>query len=596
MSPASGALEQLSDLELVELSRDGSTDAFGQLWLRHSAAGRAVARGQRFDADDLMSESFARILKAIRAGGGPTTAFRPYLFTTIRNVSMQWGREAQKVSPSDELDLLADPSSEEDASLAALDRSLTVRAFRTLPTRWQEALWYSEVEQMSAQEIAPLLGMKSNAVSALTFRAREGLRQAWIQAHLTRATDPECRATIEKLGAYTRDTLGPREMARVDAHLEECASCAIVAEEARRVGSHMALSLLPLAAGIGGAAAYMAWLDTGRSAAGMASAAAMPAPQGTGAEGSLGADGGSGLSSASAAPKPAKVSMAAGTTMLIAAVAVVALAVTLGPGVVGSMTRRPEAPVAEPPTSEPIETPVRPAPEPDPVPEQIIIVEAPIVEAPVVIPQRPVTPPVAPPVVAPPVVVPPVEPEPEPPLNIPSYTVDDSAGPRIFPLFSGTDARPGALIEILDADGAVIASATASPLGAWGISDFVTDAAGTRQVAVRQSLDGEVSPLSAASPLTIVAAPVIISPLDGETLSPGMFFLTVTGDAGTTFQRVVNGNPRADIKTFDALGERSDSFTVPQGVTELVVRYFDEASGRYGMSSAAVTMTNADGN
>ncbi|WP_172582359.1 sigma-70 family RNA polymerase sigma factor [Subtercola boreus] len=255
-----------SDLDLVERTRAGDSRAFAELWNRHSRAGRTVARSFTADADDIVSESFAKVLQAIRNGGGPTSAFRPYLFSTIRNVAMQLKRGAP-IDTSDELDTLADPTSEEAETLLALDKSLTAQAFRSLPTRWQEALWYSEVEQLASHEIAPLLGMTSNAVSALTFRAREGLRQAWIQAHLVRAADTECAAVIEKLGSYTRGSLGAREARKVQQHLAACTSCSIVGEEARDVGSRLALVLLPLVAGIAGAAAYTVSMQGGGAAA-----------------------------------------------------------------------------------------------------------------------------------------------------------------------------------------------------------------------------------------------------------------------------------------------------------------------------------------
>ena len=255
----------LGDAELVERVRSGDTDAYGVLWQRHARAGSTVARSytSSFDPDDLVSESYAKIFQAIRAGGGPNGAFRPYLFTTIRNTAAAWGR-ARRETTIEDAETIEDPAFSEENSLNALDRSLTVSAFRTLPTRWQEALWYSEVEGMSPQEIAPLLGMKANAVAALTYRAREGLRQAWIQAHLQSvAADSECRWTIDRLGGYARKSLGKRDTARVDAHLHECAKCTIVAEEAKDVGSRLALVLLPLAAGVAGATGYAAWMQTG---------------------------------------------------------------------------------------------------------------------------------------------------------------------------------------------------------------------------------------------------------------------------------------------------------------------------------------------
>ena len=269
----------LSDGALIERTRRGDRAAYGELWQRHSASARTVARSySSLDPDDLVAESFTRIYDAILAGRGPTGAFRPYLFTTIRNTAASWGR-ARRETNLETLESFEDPSTSESATLDALDRSTTAQAFRSLPTRWQEVLWYSEVEGMAPQQIAPLIGMSANATAALAYRAREGLRQAWIQAHLRNAdNEPECRWTIDRLGGYTRGRLRGRDTARLEAHLDDCARCTIVAAEAREVGSRLALVLLPLAAGIGGATAYSAWLSQGAPAVNVAlGAAGLPA-------------------------------------------------------------------------------------------------------------------------------------------------------------------------------------------------------------------------------------------------------------------------------------------------------------------------------
>ena len=70
---------------------------------------------------------------------------------------------------------------------------------------------------MKPAEIAPLLGMKATAVAQLTFRAREGLREAWIQAHLRSVADgSDCQWTIEHLGAYSRANISRRDRAKVE--------------------------------------------------------------------------------------------------------------------------------------------------------------------------------------------------------------------------------------------------------------------------------------------------------------------------------------------------------------------------------------------
>lgn len=257
-------VSDLSDLELVDATRAGDREAFGELWRRHARAGLTVARAHSdLDADDLVAEAYAKIYQAIANGHGPTSGFRAYLFTTVRSVAASWGRRSRE-TPIDDADTIEDPAFTEAAGLEALDRSLTANAFRTLPTRWQEVLWYCEVEGMKPAEVAPLLGMSANAVAALAYRAREGLRQAWIQAHLAAVpAGSDCHWTTERLGAYARHGLGKRETAKVEAHLADCARCTIVAAEAKDVGSRMALVLLPLVAGVGGATAYTAWMQTG---------------------------------------------------------------------------------------------------------------------------------------------------------------------------------------------------------------------------------------------------------------------------------------------------------------------------------------------
>jgi len=258
--------ENTADADLVLKSRSGDSDAFGELWRRHHRSGIAAARSisHDLDPDDLVQEAYAKVFQAIRRGGGPTGSFRAYLFTAIRNTAASWGRAAGATHPDDEIDEHEDPATSEAAVDAALDHSLTVTAFRSLPSRWQEVLWYTEVEGMKPREVAPLLGLEASAVSQLAFRAREGLRESWIQAHISAVpSGSECTWTIERIGAHARDNLGARDRARLDAHIAECAKCAIVASEAEHVGSRLVMVLLPLAVGVTGAGGYLATLQQG---------------------------------------------------------------------------------------------------------------------------------------------------------------------------------------------------------------------------------------------------------------------------------------------------------------------------------------------
>src|SRR3546814_3555878 len=100
--------------------------------------------------------------------------------------------------------------------------------------------------------------MKPAAVAQLAFRAREGLREAWIQAHLQTADDDaECQWSIEHLGAYTRGNLSARDTRRMEKHLSGCARCTLIASEAKEVSRRLALVLLPIIVGSGAAVATL---------------------------------------------------------------------------------------------------------------------------------------------------------------------------------------------------------------------------------------------------------------------------------------------------------------------------------------------------
>ena len=91
-----------------------------------------------------------------------------------------------------------------DTAVAGFEGGAAAKAFASLPERWQLVLWHLEVENQKPADIAPLLGMSANSVSALAYRAREGLRQAFLTMHGGDLVDERCRTTHELLGGYVR--------------------------------------------------------------------------------------------------------------------------------------------------------------------------------------------------------------------------------------------------------------------------------------------------------------------------------------------------------------------------------------------------------
>jgi RNA polymerase sigma factor (sigma-70 family) len=246
-----------ADSDLLRVIRSGETEAYARLYERHAAAARALAaqlvRGPA-EVDDVVSEAFAKVLDLLRRGGGPADSFRPYLLTAVRRAAYDRHRLERRQLSTDSVEEFDPGEPFEDPAVAGLEQSMIARAFRSLPERWQAVLWHTEVEAARPAEVADLLGLSANSVAALAYRAREGLRQAYLQMHLSDGVRPECRPLAGKLGGYVRGGLSDRDTAKVAAHLDDCTDCRAVYTELSDVNGSLrgvvaVIFLGPLAGG-----------------------------------------------------------------------------------------------------------------------------------------------------------------------------------------------------------------------------------------------------------------------------------------------------------------------------------------------------------
>ncbi|GGM84156.1 hypothetical protein GCM10011609_20320 [Lentzea pudingi] len=417
-----------SDAELIESVRGGTIDAYGQLYERHVSAAynlaRQLARSQA-EADDLVSEAFAKVLDTLRAGRGPDAAFRAYLLTALRHTAYDKTRRDKKVDLTEDMTDVAPAVQFSDTAVAGLERSLAARAFAALPERWQMVLWHTEIEGQSPAEVAPLLGLTANGVSALAYRAREGLKQQYLQMHLADTEAERCKATVDRLGAWTRAGLSKREATQVEAHLDECGRCRALAAELADVNGALRIFVAPLVLGLG-ATTYLVAAGTTTAVVGAGAAA--------GGAGAVGA------------AIPRQLVTVGGSAAAVAAAVVIALAAASGEQqapVVQAVDPPPAQTQVQPPRPVP---PVPPAPTPStqPPPTTTTTTE----------PPPSVTPPAPP---APP--APSEPPAPEPPAPAPpsltpttpsGYSLTPGEEPKDFPITvrntGGTAAPPASMV------------------------------------------------------------------------------------------------------------------------------------------------------
>ncbi|MEU6326457.1 sigma-70 family RNA polymerase sigma factor [Streptomyces sp. NPDC047049] len=398
-----------SDAQLLANLRAGDDGAYEELYRRHAEAVRRYARSCCRDvhtAEDLTGEVFARTLQAVRGGAGPDSAVRAYLLTTVRRVAASWAKTARREQLVEDFAVFAvsstgapgdketqDPGADVRALYEA-EQSMAVQAFRSLPERYQTVLWHTTVEEESPSEVAPLLGLTANATAVLAHRAREGLRQAYLQAHVSQSLTAggDCARYADRLGAFARGGLRMRAERGLRKHLAACARCRLAALEVEDVNQRIG-ALLPVAVigwfaagyavkaaaaavGVAGAAAgAAAGAGAVGSSAGAGAAAAGSggsAATGGGAAGSAGGSGGSGGAAVGEGLGAAvKVGLGVGVTVVAGAVLALALTGLPGPAPKPRAGSAQSAPVApQRPSSAPSGSALPPASGAAPAPER----------------------------------------------------------------------------------------------------------------------------------------------------------------------------------------------------------------------------------
>lgn len=578
------------DETLVIAVRNGDQRAYGELWKRHSRAGLRAAQSFRHlgEPDDLLAEAFTNIYTILQSGGGPTGAFRPYLYTTIRNLSIRNIRQLRTVAEVD-LNLIAAPEAQHAATDMGLDRSLTAVAFRSLPERWQTVLWYIEVERMSTVDVGEIMGLSSNAVSALGHRAREALRGAWLQAHISDdSLSGDHSVVLSRVGEYAQGTLSARDARRVSEHLKVCVRCSIIVEEVEEVAGRLAVVLLPILLGAGAAAFLAQAIESGASLPTTLAVSFTPLspPQLSSTPPSprqLARSGGA--TSAGSANTTAEHKSVSGVTIVAAALIGAAVLFVVGGGVdawalthsgisTGATQLQNTSSSAVAPENIPALTPdvtpispleVDPTVDPDlvspPVPMRrplnnsrasspdasgsgagalSQVVGA--LPASLVLPARPVV------------------------------TMNWTATQATAPRFTGT-AEPGATVDIFTDDPAranspVLAQVTADSSGKWTFGELAGFLPSMRSLSISQTdASGNRSPSASLGLFNFI--PTFVSPTNGAIVNGSSVSVKLTGWPGSQIMMSLNGHAFGPL-TFDSSGSVSAAVPASDPVSELV--------------------------
>ncbi len=181
------ALVQQDDWELITRCRQGDLEAFGQIYARYA---RPVYRyayhmlGDPDDADDLKQDAFVKAQRTL-AGFRGDCSLQTWLLKIVGNLCrdrlksrLRRGEVAWKPEMENDLRDARDGGGDPAALVERKDLHATVYGVLIgLPPAQRELIVLRDIEGLSYQQIADVLGCSVASVKLRLFRARRGFKE-----------------------------------------------------------------------------------------------------------------------------------------------------------------------------------------------------------------------------------------------------------------------------------------------------------------------------------------------------------------------------------------------------------------------------------
>lgn len=180
-------MKRPDDDALLAATAAGDRSAFETFVKRHQAPAFRYLRGLApdvADAEDALQETFLGVWRSASTyRGGPSA--RGWVLTIARNALRRAYRrhagEPERFEPLDELGVRAGWGRPDDVLDKLANRDLIARALERVPPEQREVLLLRDIEGMSGNEVAHVLGLSVPAMKSRLHRARlelvAGLRE-----------------------------------------------------------------------------------------------------------------------------------------------------------------------------------------------------------------------------------------------------------------------------------------------------------------------------------------------------------------------------------------------------------------------------------
>lgn len=178
-------MEPSSDREILSGVLQRDLAALAVMYDRYSPGIYRYAMrllGEDTLAEECVAETFARFLKALRAGQGPRDYLQAYLYRIAHNwITDQYRRQPPESAELDDQMAAGDAARPETAVEGRLEQQQVRLALRTLTTEQRMVIVLKYYEGWANEEVAAALQKPVGAVKALQHRAMAALRRALFQ-------------------------------------------------------------------------------------------------------------------------------------------------------------------------------------------------------------------------------------------------------------------------------------------------------------------------------------------------------------------------------------------------------------------------------
>jgi RNA polymerase sigma-70 factor, ECF subfamily len=167
---------------LVDRAQQGDRDALEELYLLHFDRIYSylhMSVGNRYDAEDLTTQTFVKMLESIGRFRWQAVPFSAWLFRIAHNLAMDHFRASRRWQPEE--DVPEPPGSEEasaeDQAMHVIGRQSMLELIDKLSPEQQQVLTLKFVFNFPNAEVATILGKTEGAIKSLQHRALVSLEK-----------------------------------------------------------------------------------------------------------------------------------------------------------------------------------------------------------------------------------------------------------------------------------------------------------------------------------------------------------------------------------------------------------------------------------